>query len=225
MITHATLAEQIYDALMARIMNHEITPGQRLPVDALAEEFGVSHTPIKTALHRLASEGLVTVKPRGGASASEFNAKRISDVFDARLLIELHAIEYGLEEANDNHLEKLRSLFMQLEESVRCDPSDLELRLGINDRFHRTIVELADNDVLTELHERLHAQLWVIRNVWSERLRATPGSEIIRSLCADHLRILEACEARNVSAAKCAITSDILTTKDDVLRPIKDAEG
>ena len=98
-----SIRDQIYEAIQESIVNNSYKPGEELQIDRLAEEFGVSTTPIREALIRLESSGLVNLIPNKGARVTAFREEDIRDTWEIRKLLEPYAA--GLTAALDVTLE------------------------------------------------------------------------------------------------------------------------
>ena len=97
-IVRSTLAEQAYSDLRERIMSGRLPAGHRLLPEELAVTLAISATPIKEALVRLDQDGLVAMETRRGAVVRRFTAADVRNLYEARQLIELHALSRGFDE-------------------------------------------------------------------------------------------------------------------------------
>ena len=151
----------IYKTLRERIIFLEYEPGQILKEQALATEFGVSRTPLRTVLSRLAWEHLVKILPRTGIQVSELELNTITHVFQARLELEGVLGTLAAEHFSPEHMDELKAL------SQACDtlmdnknPRALgELDLSIKQLFYAA----TENPFLIEMSDRLYAltfRLW-----------------------------------------------------------------
>ena len=93
MIEHSDLTTQVYQWLKERIMHHAFLPGDKLDVQQLANDLGVSRTPVKDAINRLTSEGLVVLRSRRGTYVATLTPAMLRDLFDVRTMIEAWAAE------------------------------------------------------------------------------------------------------------------------------------
>lgn len=114
MINNALLTESVYDELKAKIINNEYPSGQRLDINSIAEEFGVSRTPVVSALKALERDGYVTVKPRSGSYVREYTAEEVAALYDFRLAVERLAMRTALLKADS---EKIRNFLEQFEDA------------------------------------------------------------------------------------------------------------
>lgn len=135
------LYEEVAELLRQRIFKRELEPGSWIDELKIAEEYGISRTPLREALKVLAAEGLVTMKVRRGAYVTEVSDKDLGDVYHLLGLLESDAAGVVAQRANDSQLRELNSLHKALIASV----DDREEFFRLNEQFHLTLLELADN--------------------------------------------------------------------------------
>jgi DNA-binding GntR family transcriptional regulator len=198
------LDHYVYDALLEAIVEGRLAPGSRLVLDDLAEQLKVSRTPIRDALARLTSEGLVRRVGRKGFTLTTLSAEEMSDLYDVRLMCELYAVENGIDDATPDLLAEMAEL---AEQGFRALRSANPLAASLKDReFHRLLVSLGHNPKLTNLVEQL--------NIHIQTLRVRPGQEKLewqrKHYRLEHLAIVEAIRARDRAAAKEAIRNHIV---------------
>ena len=140
-LTPRALYEEVAEQLRQRIFRRELEPGSWIDELKIAEEFGISRTPLREALKVLAAEGLVTMKVRRGAYVTEMSEKDLRDVYHLLSLLESDAAGVVAERATDAHLKTLQDLHAELEAAV----ADREKFFAINERFHMHLLEMADN--------------------------------------------------------------------------------
>jgi DNA-binding GntR family transcriptional regulator len=140
-LTPRALYEEVAEQLRQRIFRRELEPGSWIDELKIAEEFGISRTPLREALKVLAAEGLVTMKVRRGAYVTEMSEKDLRDVYHLLSLLESDAAGVVAERATDAQLKTLQELHAELEAAV----ADREKFFAINERFHMHLLEMADN--------------------------------------------------------------------------------
>ena len=140
-LTPRALYEEVAEQLRQRIFRRELEPGSWIDELKIAEEFGISRTPLREALKVLAAEGLFTMKVRRGAYVTEMSEKDLRDVYHLLSLLESDAAGVVAERASDAQLKTLQDLHAELETAV----TDREKFFAINERFHMLLLELADN--------------------------------------------------------------------------------
>ena len=140
-LTPRALYEEVAELLRQRIFNRELVPGSWIDELKLAEEYGISRTPLREALKVLATEGLVTMKVRRGAYVTEVNEKDLTDVYHLLSLLESDAAGVVAAEATPTQIKVLQDLHNQLEKAA----GNRERFFQINEAFHMQLLETANN--------------------------------------------------------------------------------
>ncbi len=144
-LTPRPLYEQVAEEMRQRIYRRELEPGSWIDELKIAEEFGISRTPLREALKVLAAEGLVTMKLRRGAYVTEVSERDLRDVYHLLSLLEADAAAVVAEHASDAGLRELADLHAALEKAAAQGQSARDRFFEINERFHLRLLELADN--------------------------------------------------------------------------------
>ena len=144
-LTQRALYEEVAEGLRQRIFQRELEPGSWIDELKLAEEYGISRTPLREALKVLAAEGLVTMKLRRGAYVTEVSEKDLSDVYHLLSLLESDAAGVVAVHASSAQLATLEALHAELEAAARPGHVDREHFFAINERFHMQLLAIADN--------------------------------------------------------------------------------
>jgi DNA-binding GntR family transcriptional regulator len=165
-LTPRALYQEVAELLRQRIFARALEPGSWIDELKLAEEYGISRTPLREALKVLAAEGLVTMKVRRGAYVTEVDEKDQRDVYHLLGLLESDAAGQVAREASDAQLAELQALHDELAAAV----TQTDLFFKLNERFHMRLLELANNrwrdQVVSDLrkvmklnrHHSLHKQ-------------------------------------------------------------------
>ncbi|MCW5259602.1 GntR family transcriptional regulator [Verminephrobacter eiseniae] len=135
------LYEEVAEQLRQRIFRRELQPGHWIDELKIAEEFGISRTPLREALKVLATEGLVTMKLRRGAYVTEVSERDLRDVYHLLGLLESDAAAVVASTATAAQLQALQDLHADLEAAA----GERERFFALNERFHMRLLELADN--------------------------------------------------------------------------------
>src|SRR5437764_4615575 len=98
-IEHSDLTTKVYQWLKDRIMHHAFLPGDKLDIQRLADDLGVSRTPVKDAINRLTSEGLVVLRSRRGTYIATLTPEMLRNLFETRTMIESWAVQHATPEA------------------------------------------------------------------------------------------------------------------------------
>jgi len=205
-----SLVDQVRDSIHAAITSGRLDPGDRLREIPLSKHFGVSTTPVREALRRLESEGLVQVQPRRGAVVMALEDAVVSDLYDLRLILEVEAVRLAAAEP-DLELGRVYGLLGELERLV--DEGDAAFAEA-DVRLHRAINDLGGNRELAAEAERVH------RRIQAARVRASvPGR--LRTAQDQHAEIVEALRKRDPELAQEAVRRHITSAKENVLGFLK----
>jgi DNA-binding GntR family transcriptional regulator len=139
------LYEEVAELLRQRIFQRELEPGGWIDELKIAEEYGISRTPLREALKVLAAEGLVTMKVRRGAYVTEVSSQDLSDVYHLLSLLESDAAGVVAERATDAELAELAALHGELEEAAKPGIANTEAFFAVNERFHMRLLAIANN--------------------------------------------------------------------------------
>ena len=144
-LTPRALYEEVAELLRQRIFQRALEPGSWIDEMKLAEEYGISRTPLREALKVLAAEGLVTMKVRRGAYVTEVSEKDLTDVYHLLSLLESDAAGVVAQRATDVELRELQSLQEELEAAAAPGKVDRAHFFAVNERFHMRLLAIADN--------------------------------------------------------------------------------
>ena len=206
------LKESVHGALKRAIMDMDIYGSSeplKLDERRLAENLGVSRTPVREALLRLEQEGLVSMVPRRGAFVVKKTKAEILDVIYVWAGIEGMAARLATIRAADDEIASLRDLVESVSDSSQVRGS-IDEYSEANIRFHQAIVSLSKCSLLSETAEGLFVHMRAIRaRTIKDRGRA-------RSSMSDHTRIIEAIESRNAGKAEQLVRDHALRLAEHV---------
>ncbi|CAG4884035.1 GntR family transcriptional regulator [Georgfuchsia toluolica] len=150
-ITRTALYEEVAERLRASIFAHELAPGSWIDEQALADQFGISRTPMREALKVLASEGLVLLKPRRGCYVAELSDADLDEVFPIMALLEGRAAYEAALKAGARDIAELEHIHADLEHHAAT--GDTNRFFAANDAFHTALQDIAGNRWLKQLIE------------------------------------------------------------------------
>jgi DNA-binding GntR family transcriptional regulator len=213
-VSQVYLVSAVYDRLIEALLHGMIKPGERLYIQPLAEQLAVSPTPLRQALMKMVGEGLVRNSPRRGMYVIKPAAAEVRDLFEVRLMCELHAIERSLPRITDENLRHLEQLVDECD-AILTSEVHSEWAYGQADqKLHSYLVGLAGNSVLSEWYNNLRVQTLVIaQNPEITKRRAGETS-------AEHHRTLATVRARDVEAAKEALREHLDRALDAALEAL-----
>jgi DNA-binding GntR family transcriptional regulator len=181
------LYEEVAELLRQRIFSRELEPGSWIDELKIAEEYGISRTPLREALKVLAAEGLVTMKVRRGAYVTEVSDKDLSDVYHLLALLESDAAGVVALRASDTELSELKTIHTELEAAL----PDRDRFFAVNERFHMRVLEMASN----RWREQMVADLRKVMKLNRHNSLLKTGR--IDDSLAEHRAIMAALLARN----------------------------
>ena len=186
------------------ILTGEFAPGERISEHPLAARIGVSRTPIRLALERLAHEGLLEPYPTGGFVVREFTLNDVWDGIEVRGLLEGGAARLAAERwINENELHPLRKIQSDMDAMGEPTADSFAAFLELNDLFHAEIVKLAKSDMLRQALDRLFAFPFSSpRSLVSVRPMLPEASNIFVISQEHHHRIIETISKRQGARAE-----------------------
>ena len=217
-IVRSTLAEQAYVDLRERIMSGRLPAGQRLMPEELAATLAISPTPIKEALRRLATDGLVQAEARRGMVVRRVSRADVAELYDARLLVECYALRRGFAtgSAGPALVRGLRTIQTQLVARRSLGTEDgLTEALALDRAFHAKLVALTGNRMMVEWHGLVLMQTHTLRIY-------TLDSYAFDRLRAEHEAIVTALRAGDAPAAEAALKHHLTLSRDELLARMSD---
>jgi len=211
-------SERVVDAVRELILRGDIATGARLGEAELAERLGVSRTPVREALNRLAAEGLVEIVPNRGARVSSWTVSELEAVFELRATLEPRLTALAVPHATGSDVTDLEALADEmLAVGSRGPDQDLDAIVPLNRAFHGRLVELADHPAMASaLAGAIHAPI-VLRN-----FHAYDDASLRRSL-GHHLEIVAAIRAGDPTWARAVMTAHIHNARTVMVRVAKES--
>jgi len=189
-----SVVDQVYDAIRERIASGALPRGARIHQEDLADELGVSRTPVREALRRLAAEGLVEMRTNRGARVADVAGTDIRAAYEARLVVEPGAARLAAQRQLAAPLARMEAALAAQRRSARS----VERSFEANREFHLALVAASGNEFLTQLAQRL----WVARIGAAIYERQIEAQERILLDVAEHERILAAIQAGDARTAE-----------------------
>ncbi|MGP3591924.1 GntR family transcriptional regulator [Vagococcus sp. WN89Y] len=187
-----------FDILLSAIEAGELLPGERLQETRLAEQFGLSRTPIREALHRLETLGLAEPGPQRGLIIAHISYERLRQLFSVREGLERLAMELAVNAASDEELALLQEMVHT--EATLTDSKALH---DHNRMFHRQIYRATHNPYLNEMLDNLRIHLSLLRGTTYEQPERTEEAK------REHQAIVDALMRRDRAAAEEAAITHI----------------
>jgi DNA-binding GntR family transcriptional regulator len=188
------LRDIVFETLREAIIAGQLRPGERLMEVQIAEELGVSRTPVREAIRKLELEGFVIMVPRKGAYVSDMSIKDVTDVFEIRRALEGLAAELAAERMTEDELEELERLLVRTAETTT--KLDVSSTVDMDTGFHQVIYEASRNEKLSDMLYHLREQIQRFRTQSLSR----PGR--LRRVLVEHQEIVDALQQRDAELAR-----------------------
>jgi DNA-binding GntR family transcriptional regulator len=194
-------ARDVYTSLRERILSFELYPGSRVTETELAEYFGVSRTPIRSALQRLEAEGYLTVMPKQGCFIRNLDIEDLSKYYQVRMSLEHLSLQLAYSYMSDLALQELAAVWDPQKQAARSDdPEEMEAR---DESFHLALAEGGGNIVLRDYLEDVNRHLRIVR-----RLGFSQAERIDRTY-DDHYLICQSLLRRDLQQAQALMREHI----------------
>jgi DNA-binding GntR family transcriptional regulator len=191
----SVLGDEIYELIKSRLMDNLVEPGSRLSIDGLARDFGCSPTPVREALARLESDGLVAKRAHHGYTVAPLmDAKSFDELFRVRLLLEPASASWAAAVANRQQVRNLEDLIAEMEEPLVGASYDSYKAFAAQDAaFHVALAVASGVGLMVDILERLrpHSQLY----------RLYYESGIATDTVIEHQHVLDAVTKHDESGA------------------------
>lgn len=216
-LRRSNLVDQIHDELHRRITNRLLPAGERVVIDRLAAEFGVSLVPVREALSRLKAERLVTHENNKGYRIAEGpQPLEMRKLFEARIILETGSLEEGFERLTDDTVRELESVNRSIEAGrYGANFESFRSFVEMNATFHRIIVALSENSFIMNAYDTLGYHQRVAQTLFGR------GPDNVEIIVAEHRAIIEALRRRDRRTAIDALRRHI---RNGMLPYVSDGE-
>ena len=201
-IAQTALYQEVAERLRQRIFAHELSPGTWIDEQALAVDYGISRTPLREALKVLASEGLVTLKPRRGCYVTEISEKDLDDIFPLMAMLEGRCALEAAGRAKPEDIVRLDAIHNELERFAQTNQIDRFFEA--NQEFHHQIQEISGNRWLLQMIQDLRKVLKLTR------MQSLTIEGRLQQSLIEHRAIMAAIKARDPERAEAAMHEHLL---------------
>ena len=211
--------DEVYESLRTAILAWDFVPGQRLLADELAQQLGVSLTPIRHALQQLAVEGLVEIHPRSGTYVASISAEDLTETFEILLTLEILAGRKAVANWNEDASHRMTALLKALSKPVRNE-AGLKQHEALNLDFHLALFDVAASRKLRDLYSRLNAHIQIARIHAAEGLKFPALRARLAQDEQEHEAIHNALRKRSFPDLEVALRVHILRAEDSLIRTV-----
>lgn len=210
------VTDGIYSRLRDMIMGNELVAGQKLVDRDLAETLGVSRTPIREVLARLAMTGLIEQRARRGYYVARFSIEQINDLYDFRKILEFHSAGLAAAHATPEHHLKMQELLNQCEE-IAAAPDGQAALLKLDMDFHRLIATASNSKSLQDAVHDVIDKITCLVSV--ETAGASPG--VLRNALDDHAALYRMIKAGDGPGCSSLMQQHIENAREALVRIFK----
>ena len=209
-IAPTALYQEVAERLRQRIFCDELAPGERIDEQRLAEQYGISRTPLREALKVLASEGLVELKPRRGCYVTEISQRDLDDIFPLMAMLEGRCAGDAVRRANPADIAQLGDIHALLESAAR--DGRIDAFFEANQQFHEKTQEVAGNRWMLSVIQDLRKALKL------SRLHSLSLEGRLQQSLAEHRAIMAAIKAGDAVSAERLMHDHILRGREALAR-------
>lgn len=216
-LARPNISEEVYAALKDRILSRQFSPGERLNLSQFEEKMGISRTPLKDALNRLALEGLVEIQPRKGTFVVNPSRDEIAESFEVRRVLEVYAVELAIQVISEPQLGHMRDLINDLRRLTDIEDWDgiYHEYCNLDYDLHHLILDIAGNQRLKEIWEQVNVHVEMARTRYGKLERERKLTQ------TEHEKILQAFETRDLPTLQQTISHHIDRAKQSVLQDLR----
>ena len=211
-----TATDQAYSGIIELVLHHELRPGERTSVNLLAERLNLGRTPVKEAITRLQTEGLLSVSERSGTTVNQIESEQAEQLFALRQVLEDFAAEGAVRNATREQIARVKELAHEMRRQS-LDRSDvIRSAAGFvtsNVEFHAIIVAATGNRFLLRLYSQIQMQLQIVTYL----VRSGFDPKAAERRQNEHDAIVKALADRDVKRLKAALRSHSQTTARVIL--------
>lgn len=144
-----SLREQVYEYLRNVMNTGELLPGSSINLNTLAQQLGISKTPLRDALIQLETEGFVTIMPRRGVVVKKLTFQEIKNFYEIAGALETAVIVSVFDKLNSSRIAKMKQLNLEMKAAIESENFDAYYRKNLD--FHNVFLELSDNEALLKI--------------------------------------------------------------------------
>jgi len=150
------MVDTVADIIRKKIINGGIKHNFKLSTRQLSEELGISRTPVREAIRRLESEGLIELLPRKGFIVKEYAIDKIKEIYEVRKILEIKAINLACKNITNRELVKIEEITQKLNRVIQNEKENISRIKKLNDEFHFAVYQASHNETLCQ----------IIKNLW-----------------------------------------------------------
>ena len=207
------LRDVVFNTLRQAILYGRLQPGERLMEITLANQLGVSRTPVREAIRKLEIEGLVLMIPRKGAQVAPITEKDLNDVLEVRLGLEELAMNYACQRVNEEQLEQIRLAQVNFEANLKA--GELGHLASADEEFHDLIYQATGNRRLMQMINNLREQ------IYRYRIEYLKDVNVGKDLNEEHTELYHALRTRDSKRALKCMKKHIKNQQEAIVKSLR----
>lgn len=211
--SYRPLRETVCEALRDAIKRGILEPGERLMEVQLAEELGISRTPVREAIRKLEQEGYVIMMPRRGTYVSSVSVHDVKEIFEIRSALESLSTGLATRRIEPDELEMLQKLLVEIEGHIK--DNNIEKIVETDVKFHGLLYQVSRNERLVSIISNLKEQLARFRTL----SMSYPGR--LQETLEEHRKMVEAIASGDVDAARDAAEHHMEQAEETLLKAMR----
>jgi len=208
-----SLREEIYESLKKSILHGKLKGGQRLIEEQLANQVGISRTPVREAFHKLERDDLVERRPKGGFAVREFTNEDVEEIFGIRAALESYAAYLATLHITPDEISALEKKIREAERALKN--GDEDKAVDVHTEFHDLLYRACKSKKLNEMINNFRDYFYRYRHA----LLHTEGG--MKISIQDHLQMLEAMKKKNPKRVEMLVRKHLERGKKLILREIE----
>ena len=212
--SYKPLRELVCENIRQAIIDGTFSPGERLMEIQLADEMGVSRTPVREAIRKLELEGFVVMIPRRGTYVADISIKDINEVYEVRTALDILAAGLAAERINEDELEAMQRLLVEIGQYI--DEGNIEKIVEIDSAFHDILYQASRNERLVNIISNLREQITSLRG----RSMMYPGR--LAKTLEEHRAIVDSIAQRDAEKAQRAVRIHMENAERTLLKAIEE---
>lgn len=208
------LRDMVFDVLMSAIMQGQLSPGERLLEVRLADEMGVSRTPVREAIRRLELEGFVVMVPRKGAYVAGLSINDVEEVYEIRTVLETLAVRLAAQRMQPADYAQLDELAEKM--CATWQEGNVDNWVSLDASFHELLYKFSRNERLVSMMSNIMEQLSRYRII------SLANVEVRHNSLSEHQDLIEALKRHDSEAAAAAVEKHIENTKQSLVNMLKE---
>lgn len=216
LVKKSTLKNEISALIKELILTNRLQPGQPIVIDKLADDFGVSHTPVREALAMLERDGLIELSSYQNPRVANVTAMDVNEVYEMRLMTESWAIEHAAISLTDAQIENIDQQLQYARQEASVNNYSPHLKVDL--LLHETILRSTNNNLFWKLAQRIHERSIHVRAL----VEAKGTVQDIHKIIDEHILIIAALRAHDPELARQAMVAHLQAGQKRTLHVLDD---